>query len=37
MMVTSLKMELKLIRERLHSIEDVLGEEMTEDDRKALT
>ena len=34
MMATSLEKELRLIRERLDSIEDALAEEMSEDDRK---
>lgn len=37
MMATSLAKELRLIRERLDTIEDALGEEMPEDDRKART
>jgi len=35
MMATSLEKELRLIRERLDSIEDALAEEMSEDDEKA--
>jgi hypothetical protein len=35
MMGTSLEKELRSIRERLNSIEDALGEEMSEDDKKA--
>lgn len=35
MMATSLERELRMIRERLDSIEDVLAEEMSEDDKKA--
>jgi hypothetical protein len=35
MMATSLEKELKLIRERLDSIEDALAEEMSEDDKRA--
>jgi hypothetical protein len=35
MMATSLEKELKLIRQRLDSIEDALAEEMSEDDKKA--
>jgi len=35
MMETGLERELRLIRERLDSIEDVLAEEMSEDDKKA--
>ena len=34
MMATSLEKELRLIRERLDSIEDALAEEMSEDDKK---
>ncbi|MDG6983396.1 MAG: hypothetical protein JRN28_02425 [Nitrososphaerota archaeon] len=34
-MATTLEKELKLIRERLDSIEDALGEEMSDDDKKA--
>jgi len=34
-MATSLEKELRLIRERLDSIEDALAEEMSEDDKKA--
>ena len=37
MMATSLEKELRLIRERLDSIEDALAEEMSEDDKKAHT
>jgi hypothetical protein len=33
-MATALEKELRLIRERLDSIEDALGEETSEDDRK---
>jgi hypothetical protein len=36
MMATGLERELKLIRQRLDSIEEVLAEEMSEDDRDAL-
>ncbi len=36
-MATMLERELRLIRERLDSIEDALGEEMSEDDKKART
>ena len=35
MMVTALERELRLIRERLDSIEDALGEEISDDDKKA--
>jgi hypothetical protein len=35
MMETSLEKELRLIRERLDSIEDALAEEMSDDDKKA--
>lgn len=35
MMATSLEKELGLVRERLDSIEDALGEEMSEDDKRA--
>ena len=35
MMATSLEKELRLIRERLDSIEDALAEEISEDDKKA--
>jgi len=35
MMATSLEKELRLIRERLDSIEDALAEEMSDDDKKA--
>jgi hypothetical protein len=35
MMATTLEKELRLIRERLDSIEETLGEEMSEDDKKA--
>lgn len=35
MMAPSLEKELRLIRQRLDSIEDSLAEEMSEDDRKA--
>jgi hypothetical protein len=35
MMATSLEKELRLIRERLDSIENALAEEMSEDDKKA--
>ena len=35
MLATSLEKELKLIRERLDSIENALGEEMSEDDKRA--
>ncbi len=35
MMATALEKELRLIRERLDSIEDALAEEMSEDDKKA--
>ncbi|MDV3278731.1 MAG: hypothetical protein LYZ69_09770 [Nitrososphaerales archaeon] len=34
-MATSLEKELRLIRERLDSIEDTLAEEMSEDDKRA--
>ena len=34
-MATSLEKELRLIRERLDSIEDSLAEEMSDDDKKA--
>lgn len=34
-MATTLEKELRLIRERLASIEDALGEEMSDDDKKA--
>lgn len=34
-MVTSLEKELRLIRQRLDSIEDVLSEEMSSSDKKA--
>ncbi len=34
MMAPRLERELRLIRERLDSIEDVLAEEMSEDDKK---
>ena len=34
-MATALEKELKLIRERLDSIEDALAEEMSDDDKKA--
>jgi hypothetical protein len=34
-MATSLEKELRLIRERLDSIEDVLAEGMSKDDKKA--
>ncbi len=37
MMATMLEKELKLIRERLDSIEEALGEEMSEDDKTART
>ena len=37
MMETSLEKELRLIRQRLDSIEDVLSEKMSEDDKKART
>ena len=36
MATTQLERELKLIRERLESIEEVLSEEMSLDDRRAL-
>ena len=35
MMATALEKELRLIRERLDSIEDALAEEMSNDDKKA--
>ena len=35
MMATSLERELKLIRQRLDSIEDVLSEEMSSSDKRA--
>lgn len=35
MMETSLEKELRRIRQRLDSIEDVLAEEMSEDDKRA--
>jgi hypothetical protein len=35
MMAASLEEELKLIRERLDSIEEALAEEMSDDDKKA--
>jgi hypothetical protein len=35
MMATSLEKELRMIRERLDSIENALGEEMSEDDKSA--
>lgn len=35
-MATSLEKELRLIRQRLDSIEEALAEEMSEDDRNAL-
>lgn len=35
MMETSLEKELRLIRERLDSIEDALAEEMSEDEKRA--
>jgi len=35
MMATGLEKGLRLIRERLDSIEDALAEEMSEDDKKA--
>ena len=35
MMATSLEKELRLIRQRLDSIEGILAEEMSEDDKKA--
>jgi hypothetical protein len=35
MMATALEKELRLIRERLDSIEDALAEEMSTDDKKA--
>lgn len=35
MMATALERELRLIRERLDSIEEALGEEMAEDDKRA--
>jgi hypothetical protein len=34
-MANALERELRLIRERLDSIEDALGEQMSEDDKKA--
>ena len=34
-MATTLEKELRLIRERLDSIEDALGDEMSEDDKRA--
>ena len=34
-MATTLERELRLIRERLDSIEDALGEDMSEDDKRA--
>lgn len=34
-MAATLEKELRLIRERLDSIEDALGEEMSDDDKKA--
>lgn len=34
---TQVEKELKLIRQRLESIEEVLAEEMTEDDKRALS
>jgi hypothetical protein len=37
MMAASLENELRLTRERLDSIEDALGEEMSEDDKRART
>jgi hypothetical protein len=37
MMATALERELRLIRERLDSIEEALGEEMSEDDKHART
>ena len=36
MATTQLQRELKLIRERLESIEEVLSEEMSHDDKRAL-
>jgi len=36
-MATTLEKELRLIRERLDSIEEALGEEMSDDDKKART
>ena len=36
MMANALEKELRLIRERLDSIEDALAEEMSDDDKKAL-
>ena len=36
MATTQLERELKLIRERLESIEEVLSEEMSHDDKRAL-
>lgn len=35
MMATTLEKELRLIRQRLDSIEDALAEEMSEDDKRA--
>ena len=35
MMATALEKELRLIRERLDSIEDALAEEMSDDDKQA--
>jgi hypothetical protein len=35
MMATRLEKELRLIRERLDSIEDALADEMSDDDKKA--
>jgi len=35
MMASALEKELRLIRERLDSIEDALAEEMSDDDKKA--
>jgi len=35
MMATSLEKELRLIRERLDSIEDALAEDMSDEDKKA--
>ena len=35
LMATALEKELRLIRERLDSIEDALAEEMSDDDKKA--
>ena len=37
MMATSLEKELRLIRERLDSIEDALAEDMSDEDKKART